>query len=90
MGEGTTEVKGLDMADEKEQESAGLFLHLIFYQVAVPVAIRDAQGNQQLQMIGPFPDIGSATNACNAKPGSFLLSNIVLYQSPNHFTPLKQ
>lgn len=49
-----------------------------FYQVLAPLAVRDAAGNLQFQMFGPFQTLEQATQHATTKPGSLVLLNVIL------------
>lgn len=55
---------------------------MTFYQVLVPAKLRDAAGNVQYAMYGPFPDIGSASQYAADKPGAALMLHVCLFKTP--------
>lgn len=66
-----------------EPEADPLVPGVSFYQVLVPAAVRDAQGQVQYAMHGPFSDLGSASQHCQKHPRSVIMLNFVVFKNAN-------
>jgi hypothetical protein len=53
-----------------------------FYQVLIPSPIRAPDGSLQYAMMGPFPDLGTASQSAASKPGALIVLNVILFKTP--------
>lgn len=66
-----------------ESQALPLAAGVSFYQVLEPPKILAPQGGaHNYAMFGPFPDLASATQFANNRPGALIMLNLVLHQNP--------
>lgn len=55
-----------------------------FYQVLTPAAVRDANGQVQYAMHGPYTNLAAASQHCQKHPRSVIMLNVVVFKNQSY------
>lgn len=64
------------------EQSAGLAPGVSFYQVLEPTGVLSPEGLPSMKMMGPFPDLGSASQYAAKRVGAIITVTLCLFQTP--------